>query len=67
MTATFNEVLTTSQQTKLGEITSCKVGEKKSSLKVDLKWSFSRLVLISKINSTLTRLFPHSLTPKVGD
>ena len=29
------------QQTKLKEMTSCKVGAKKLSLKVDLKWSFS--------------------------
>ena len=29
------------QQTKLKEMTSCKVEAKKSSLKVDLKWSFS--------------------------
>ena len=39
------------QQSKLGAMTtSCKVGTKKSNLKVDLKWSFSRLVLTSNIN-----------------
>ena len=28
------------QQTKLGEVTCCKVRENKSSMKIDLKWNF---------------------------